>query len=91
MKRIGQKAARTAVRVAFKADKVTKQMQQHIALLEWQTGLLRKTLGYAADLLRRAEWKERVRGDVWKLAHVKRIARFFAPRAAPAGKPRRKP
>ena len=67
-----------AIKVAVRASRLTLQTQQRIDGLTWEVGLLRKTVGHAADLLGRAEWKHRERGDVWKLAHVKRIARIFA-------------
>ena len=76
----------TAIRVAFKADKTVRLMQRRIAWLEWETVLLRDTIGYASDLIGRASWRTPVRGDVWKRAHVRRIAKIFQPKPSSPGK-----
>ena len=76
---MADKVTRLAVQVARQADRVLKVMEQRIALLEWETGLLRNTLAHAADLLDRSARKTVKRGDVWKRANVRRIARIFAP------------
>lgn len=82
---MADKVKRLAIEVARKADRVVKVMDQRIALLEWESGLLRKTLAHAADLLDRATWKpsDVKRGDVWKRKHVRNIAKHFRPRASP--------